>query len=164
MRLIVFIIAFMVSYLSFSQVDYPFISIDENGKTTVVLTIDQARIIDNKLEILNLLVESKEFEKDISELSLKVVNEKDEVIAKQGLKISKLYKLLDNNDDEIINLKEQINLYQLNNSILINRVENKDKEIDIHLDRIETLEKKTFWGSILSGTIIVTLLSFLVIN
>lgn len=161
MKNIFLIIMIMLSTISLSQ-EYPIISVDDEGNSLVVFTIDQAREIDNKLEILKLIVESEKLSGDFRDISVQVIDEKKRIILKQDIKIMSLNQLISNKDKQIENLNNQIMLFENSESLLLQKVENKDKEIKLHLDRIDTLEKRTFWGTIGSSAIILTLLTLLV--
>ena len=147
----IFLIIFMIiSLSSFSQIndkfdfriDYPIIKTDTLGKKIVILTLEQAKYVDNRLDILNLLEKSNELTNDIDSVFIKIINEKEKVIANQGIKINKMDSLLVNKDEQVDNLKKQILLYQMSESTYILELENKNSEIDLHLDRIDKLEKK----------------------
>lgn len=143
-------------------IEYPLISIDSLGNKIVILTMEQAKFIDNKLDVLNLLQDSDDLISDMDSICIKVINEKDQIIAKQDIKISKMDSLLVNRNDQIDNLKQQISIYEQSESILLQQLDNKDIVIDLHLDRIDKLEKKTLWGGITGGAIIVTLVAILI--
>lgn len=173
MKKILITLAFMmVSFLSFSQVIdslpvsdstyYPLITIDSLGNKIVILTMEQAKYVDNRLDILNLLQESSNLINDIDSICVKVINDKDDIIAKQGMKITKMDSLLINKDEQVDNLKRQVNTYQLSEFTYIQELNNKNTEIDLHLDRIDKLEKKNLWGGITGGVIITTLIAILV--
>lgn len=173
MRKILLLIFMMMSLLSFSQtidmslsqIDstyYPLITTDSIGNKIVILTIEQAKYVDNQLDILNLLQESSDLINDIDSVCVKVINEKDFIIANQDIKISKMDSLLVNRDEQIDNLKQQIVTYQLSEYTYIQELRNKDSEIELHLNRIIDLEKKALLGGVTSGLIITALVTLLI--
>ena len=173
MKKILLLIFMMMSLLSFSQtIDmslpqsdstyYPLVTTDSIGNKIVILTIEQAKYVDNQLDILNLLQESSDLINDIDSVCVKVINEKDDIIAKQDIKISKMDSLLVNRDEQIDNLKQQILVYQMSEMTYIQELQNKDSEIELHLDRISDLEKKTLWGGVAGGVIITALVTLLI--
>jgi hypothetical protein len=135
---------FMIfSIIGFSQ-EYPMYIKDESGKDVVILTIEQVQKLDNQTDLIP-LYEKLVGQGNISEdICLKVVNEKEQVIAKQDLIIKNLDNLTNNKDEQIKNLKEQINNYIAKEILFNKEIENKDKEINLHLDKINTLKGKVW--------------------
>lgn len=140
---------------STSYIEYPRLETDSNGFRVVVMTLEQAATLDNKLDLLKLLEDYKLSVDKYDSIFIKVINEKDNIIAIQNIQISKMTELLDIKDDQIENLKSQISNYLLKEITYESELLNKNEEIDLHLERIRRLENKILWGGIGSGVIIV---------
>ena len=164
-KLIIFLTFFLFSFNSFSQeIDYPIIQVDSLGKTVITMTIEQAQVLDNKADLLDLLEKANSQMINVDSVCVRIVNEKEEVIIKQDLKINELTNLINNKDEQIENLKRRITDYQLKEILFKMEIENKDKEINLHLGEIKRVKRKSLVGGITGGAIIVTLVSFLLIK
>ena len=161
-KLIIFLTLFLCTLTSFSQqIDYPVIHVDSLGKSVITMTIEQAQILDNKAELLALFEKANSQMDNVDSVCIRVINEKDEVIAKQDIQISELKDLVDNKNEQIENLQRRIIDYQLKEILFKKEIENKDKEINLHLGEIRRVKTKSLIGGITGGVIIVTLTSFL---
>ena len=157
---VLFIFIFCIS--SYSQVEYPRIEKDTLGQVFVVMTIEQAQDIDNRLELLSLFENLNAQIGDYDSLCIKVINEKDKVIATQDIKIKNLNSLNDNKDAQIDNLKQQISEYQKKEATYQQEIENKDKEIKLHKEKIFKQKTKMIVGSSIGGALIVSLVALIV--
>ena len=111
MRKLLALIMLMFTTLAFSQrkeIDYPRYEVDSLGQKVVVITVRQAMILDNNSDLLILLkkqvVEMNEYE----DICVKVINDKEVVISKMTVQISKLEKDLVVKDDKIKILQDEI--------------------------------------------------------
>jgi hypothetical protein len=147
-----------------SPIGYPKLETDSNGVRVVIMTLEQAAKLDNKLDLLKLLEDYKLSVSNLDSIFVKVVVEKDNIIAMQNFQISKMSELLDNKDSQIENLRLQISNYVLKEITYESELRNKNKEIDLHLKRIRNLENKVLWGGIGSGFIIVVTTVFAIIS
>jgi hypothetical protein len=147
-----------------SPIEYPKLETDSNGVRVVIMTLEQAAKLDNKLDLLKLLEDYKLSVSNLDSIFVKVVVEKDNIIAMQNFQISKMSELLDNKDSQIENLRLQISNYVLKEITYESELRNKNKEIDLHLKRIRNLENKVLWGGIGSGFIIVVTTVFAIIS
>ncbi len=164
-KLIIFLTFFLFSFNSFSQeIDYPIIQVDSLGKTVITMTIEQAQVLDNKADLLDLLEKANSQMINVDSVCVRIVNEKEEVIIKQDLKINELNNLVNNKDEQIENLQRRITDYQLKEVLFKMEIENKDKEINLHLGEIKRVKRKSLIGGITGGAIIITLTSFLLIK
>jgi predicted DNA binding CopG/RHH family protein len=164
-NIIIFLTFFLFSFNSFSQeIDYPIIQVDSLGKTVITMTIEQAQVLDNKADLLDLLEKANSQMINVDSVCVRIVNEKEEVIIKQDLKINELNNLVNNKDEQIENLQRRITDYQLKEVLFKMEIENKDKEINLHLGEIKRVKRKSLVGGITGGAIIVTLVSFLLIK
>jgi hypothetical protein len=109
MKIILTLLTFLIiSITSFSQIDYPRFDIDSMGQKVVVMTIEQAQILNNKAQLLSLLEQLDVQINNYDSICIKVINEKEIVIAKQDIQINNLKELANNKDQQIENLQEQI--------------------------------------------------------
>ena len=162
-KLIILFTLFLFTLTSFSQqIDYPVIHVDSLGNTVITMTIEQAQILDNKTDLLYLIEKANSQMVDVDSVYIRVVNEKEEVIIKQDIQISELKDLVDNKDDQIENLQRRITDYYLKQILFKKEIENKDKEINLHLGEIRRVKRRSLIGGITGSAIIITLTSFLI--
>lgn len=161
-KLIILFTLFLFTLTSFSQqIDYPVIHVDSLGNTVITMTIEQAQILDNKTDLLYLMEKANSQMVDVDSVCIRVVNEKEEVIIKQDIQISELKDLVDNKDDQIENLQRRITDYHLKEILFKKEIENKDKEINLHLGEIRRVKRRSLIGRIAGSAIIITLTSLL---
>lgn len=161
-KIIIFLSFLLFSINCFSQkIDYPIIHIDSTGLTVITMTIEQAQILDNKAELLELVEKANSQMNNVDSVCIKVINEKDEVIAKQDIQISELRGLIDNKDKQIDNLQKRIIDYKLNEILFKTEIDNKDKEINLHLGEITRVKRKSLLGGVAGGVVIIVLTSLL---
>lgn len=161
-KLIILFTLFLFTLTSFSQqIDYPVIHVDSLGNTVITMTIEQAQILDNKTDLLYLIEKANSQMVDVDSVCIRVVNEKEEVIIKQNIRIIELKDLVDNKDEQIENLQRRITDYHLKEILFKKEIENKDKEINLHLGEIRRVKRRSLIGGITGGAIIITLTSFL---
>ena len=164
MKKILLLAVLLISLNVFTQIDYPRFDVDSLGQTVVIMTIEQAQVLDNKAEMLALFESMNSDINEYQEFCVKVINEKEEVIAKQDIQIRNLSDLSINKDDQIENLKSQILNYQLKESKWIKEVENKDKEIKLHKEKIDDQRNKMILGGSIGGAIISGLIAIIILN
>lgn len=162
MKRMILLLTMLLTFSAFSQIEYPIIEKDSLGNAVVVFSIEQAQDIDNKLELLELLEKMDGQILDYDSLCIKVINEKDEVIAKQDIQIKKMTKLLDNKDDQVLNLKSQIIDYQVKEETYKRQLENKDREIELHEEKIKDQRNRMILGGSLGGAIIAGLVYLII--
>jgi len=159
MRKIIFLLTFLlISMNILSQtIDYPRFETDSLGQKVVVMTIEQAQKLDNDTDMLSLF---EKLDSDISSydsICVKVISEKDIVIAQQTVQINQLKSLVENKDDQIVNLQSQINDYKNKELGYIKEISNKNEEINLHLDKIRDQKIKMIVGGGLGGLTIIGL-------
>jgi peptidoglycan hydrolase CwlO-like protein len=165
MRKIISLLVILLSFNSiFSQIEYPRYDIDSLGQKVVVITIEQARVLNNKADLLSLFDQLSIQINEYDSVCLKVISEKEIIIAKQDIQISNFKDLVDNKDQQIENLKTQVNNYQLKEIMFSKEIENKDKEISIYKDKISDQRNRMILGGTIGGAIIVGLITLLIIN
>ena len=162
MKKMILLLTMLLTFSAFTQIEYPIIEKDSLGNTVVIFSLEQAQDIDNKLELLELLEKMDGQILDYDSLCVKVVNEKDEVIAKQDIQIETMTKLLDNKDDQVLNLKSQIIDYQAKEETYKKQLENKDREIELHEKKIKDQRNRMVIGGSIGGAIITGLVYLII--
>lgn len=163
MKRILAIIAFwFISISAYSQSDYPRFETDSLGNKIVLMTIEQAQKLDNNTDLLVLFEKMNADIGDYDKVCVKVINEKDVVINSQTVQISKLKEALLNRDEQIENL-QKTNSKQANLIVSLEKtIDNKDREINLHLGEIKRVKSKSLIGGIIGGTSIIGLIIALI--
>jgi uncharacterized protein (DUF3084 family) len=166
MKSILLIFALIISLCSYSQnIDYPKFEIDSLGQQVVVMTIEQAQALDNNSELLLLFEKLNSQMTDYDSVCVKVINDKDNVIASQKMEISNLKKSLENKDDQITSLQGEISGYVKKISILELEVQNRQNLVDVKDKQIKRLKTKMILGGAGGGLAIIGLiLGIILIN
>lgn len=160
MRKLLALIMLMFTTLAFSQrkeIDYPRYEVDSLGQKVVVITVRQAMILDNNSDLLILLkkqvVEMNEYE----DICVKVINDKEVVISKMTVQISKLEKDLVVKDDKIKILQDEILALVAKLKLSDEQLTNRDDVIKTMNKQMSKLKTKMIIGGIGGGIIIVAL-------
>jgi hypothetical protein len=160
MRKLLALIMLMFTTLAFSQqkeIDYPRYEVDSLGQKVVVITVRQAMILDNNSDLLILLkkqvVEMNEYE----DICVKVINDKEVVISKMTVQISKLEKDLVVKDDKIKILQNEILALVAKLKLSDEQLANRDDVIKTMNKQMSKLKTKMIIGGIGGGIIIVAL-------
>ena len=160
MRKLLALIMLMFTTLAFSQrkeIDYPRYEVDSLGQKVVVITVRQAMILDNNSDLLILLkkqvVEMNEYE----DICVKVINDKEVVISKMTIQISKLEKDLVVKDDKIKILQDEILALLAKLKLSDEQLTNRDDVIKTMNKQMSKLKTKMIIGGIGGGIIIVAL-------
>ena len=160
MRKLLALIMLMFTTLAFSQrkeIDYPRYEVDSLGQKVVVITVRQAMILDNNSDLLILLkkqvVEMNEYE----DICVKVINDKEVVISKMTVQISKLEKDLVVKDDKIKILQDEILALVAKLKLSDEQLTNRDDIIKTMNKQMSKLKTKMIIGGIGGGIIIVAL-------
>lgn len=164
MKKILTILLILFSIISYSQDEYPILERDSIGNKYVTFTIEQAKEIDNKLDILNVLENMSITSDSINSTYIKIINEKNIIIAQQKIIISKKNDKLDIKDDKIDNLKRQIVNYQASEVLFDKELLAKNSIIKSKNDEIKKIKKKVLWGSVTVGAILTSLLAILIVK
>lgn len=164
MKTLFIIIAILFSTISFAQIEYPMIKIDETGREVVIMTLEQAQKLDNDSDLLKLYKELDDECAKRDAICIQVVNDKDKVIASQTVEIAKLSQYTNNKESQIATLQNTINEYKNNNSILIAQAVNRQDLITEKDNIIGNMKSKMLWGSIGSGVITISLAILLIIK
>jgi hypothetical protein len=161
-KIILIISIILLSVCSYSQIDYPRYEVDSFGKTVVVMTIEQARRLDNSMDLLSLFEEMNSDLISYDSLCVKVINEKDKVISIQSMEISKLKENLNVKDAQITSLQNQIDLYVKNEILWGEQIKIKQDEIDIKKKQVKDLRLVSIVGGITAGSVIVGLVAAII--
>ena len=160
MRKLLALIMLMFTTLAFSQkkeIDYPRYEVDSLGQKVVVITVRQAMILDNNSDLLILLkkqvIEMNEYE----DICVKVINDKEVVISKMTVQISKLEKDLVVKDDKIKILQDEILALVAKLKLSDEQLTNRDDVIKTMNKQMSKLKTKMIIGGIGGGIIIVAL-------
>lgn len=160
MRKLLALIMLMFTTLAFSQkkeIDYPRYEVDSLGQKVVVITVRQAMILDNNSDLLILLkkqvIEMNEYE----DICVKVINDKEVVISKMTVQISKLEKDLVVKDDKIKILQDEILALVAKLKLSDEQLTNRDDVIKTMNKQMSNLKTKMIIGGIGGGIIIVAL-------
>lgn len=165
MKNILILLISLFSLNLFSQaIDYPIIHVDSLGKTVVTMTIEQAQILDNKAELLELIEKANSQMVSMDIICINVINDKDAIIARQDIQIDDLKSLAGNKDEQIENLQKQIIDYKMSEILFNKELFNKDKEIELHIGEVKRVKRKMTFGGIASGVIIAALATIIIVN
>jgi peptidoglycan hydrolase CwlO-like protein len=154
--IILFIMFFAIT--ANAQISYPRYEKDSLGQTVVLLTVEQAQALDNSTDLLALFRKLDAQLVDYDSICLKVVAEKDIVIAEQTVQINKLKETLQVKNDEIDNLQKRLLEKDKKIVNLETEIKNKDREIDLHLGEIGRVKRNAWIGGSLGGLSIVGLI------
>ena len=159
----ILILFLLLTINSFSQIYYPKYSVDSLGQNVIVMTIPQAMRLDNNSELLGLFEKLNSQLGEYDSVCVKVITDKEKVIAVQKLEITKLKESLNNKDVQIKNLQNQISKYIITIGILEQEVENRNSVISEKDLQIRGLKTKMIFGGIGGGTIIIGLILGLIL-
>ncbi|MFW6028998.1 MAG: hypothetical protein ACOCRO_01960, partial [Halanaerobiales bacterium] len=91
----------LMSFTFYGQEEFPRFEQDSLGNKYIAISMEQARYIDNKLDILKLLQDNDMLQFGLDSLNVQVVTDLETVIAKQSIQIKNLRQLVDNKDEQI---------------------------------------------------------------
>lgn len=140
------------------KIEYPRYEVDSLGQKIVTMTIQQAMKLDNDSELLSLFKRQSLEMADYETLCIKVISDKDDVIAKLNISIGRLDNQLTTKDQKITTLQNEILEYVKNNGILQAQVDNRQKDIDEKNTQLRKLKTKMVIGGGLGGMAVVSLL------
>lgn len=167
LTLIIGMILSLSAYSQYSQpkIDYPRFEIDSLGQQVLVMTIEQAQNLDNGTDLLVLLQKQNTQMGQYDSVCVKVINDKEKVIASQKMEIAKLKESINNKDLQIKALQGEVASYLKKILILEDEVTNRQKVIDEKNLQLKKMKTKMIFGGIGGGVAIIGLiLGFLVIH
>jgi hypothetical protein len=148
-KIILTTLIILISFISYSQTQYPIIK-EENGEKVLVLTIKQANILASKVELLELYENYFEERNDFDKLLIEVIDKQNNIIYDQDISISLL-------NDNILTKDEKIR-------ILIQQLELMENiPTDVLVVKDDKLEKKLKRQKIISGSLGVLVIILLIL-
>lgn len=165
LTLIIGMIFSLSAYSQYSQpkIDYPKYETDSLGHQVLVMTIEQAQSLDNGSDLLILLQKLNTQMGDYDSVCVKVINDKEQVIASQKMEIAKLKESINNKDLQIKALQGEIVSYLKKILILEEQVTNRQQVIDEKNLQIRKMKTKMIVGGFGGAVAIVGLILGLVI-
>ncbi len=168
MKTILSLIVGLIFSLSLSAqvskpIEYPKFEVDSNGEQVVVMTITQAQSLDNGTDLLLLLEKLNTQMGDYDSICIKVINDKDLVIASQKVEISKLRESLNNKDEQIKALQGEVASYLKKIMILEDQLTNRQQVIDEKNLQIRKMKTKMIFGGIGGSVAIIGLVLGLIL-
>lgn len=161
MRKLFTLLMTLVFTTMFSQVTqkikYPRFEVDSLGQKVIVMTIPQAMKLNNNSNILEKFEQLQEEMQDYENICVKVINEKDEVIAKLDVVITKQDSQLVKKDEKINALQQEIIGWMQKNQILQTEVVNRQNVIDEKNKQLSRLKTKMVVGGIGGSVVIIGL-------
>ena len=152
MKNIFIILMTLVMTSAFSQMEtvpaikYPKFEIDSLGQKVIVMTIPQAMKLNNNSDLLEKFEAQDIKMKEYETLCVKVISEKDDVIAKLNVTIGHQDGQLLVKDEKIKSLQGEILGWMERNKILEGQLANRQKVIDEKDKQLGRLKTKMFIG------------------
>lgn len=163
-NIILFLIGMMISLPIFSQkISYPRYEIDSNGRKVVVMTIEQAQKLDNSTDLLKLIEELNINIGSYDSVCIKVINDKEKIIASQKIEIDIFKNIVNNRNEQIISLQNQILAYEKKIKLMQEESGIKDQIVTEQDKQIKKLKTKMVIGGIGSGAAIIALILVLIL-
>jgi hypothetical protein len=159
-KFLLLIVGLVLSLSAYSQtkIDYPKFETDLNGQQVLVMTIEQAQALDNSTDLLVLLEKQSTQIGTYDSICVKVINDKDQVIASQKMEIAKLKESINNKDQQIKALQGEIASYLKKILILEEEVTNRQKVIDEKNLQLRKMKTKMVAGGLGGGVAIIGLI------
>ncbi len=140
------------------EIKYPRFETDSLGRKVIVMTIPQAMKLNNNSDLLEKFEAQDIKMKEYETLCVKVISEKDEVIAKLNVTIGKQDEQLIVKDEKIESLQGEILGWMEKNGILQAQVDNRQKLIDEKDNQLSRLKTKMVIGGGLGSLAIIGLI------
>ena len=162
MRKLFTILMTLIFTTMFSQVTqeikYPRFEKDSLGQKVIIMTIPQAMKLNNNSNILEKFEKLQAEMQDYENICVKVINEKDEVIAKLDFVITKQDQQLLEKDGKIKALQGEILAWMEKNNVLEKQLANRQQVIDEKDKQLRRLKTKMVVTGIGGLVVIVGLL------
>jgi hypothetical protein len=130
----------------FGQTEYPCFKTDSVGQKLVIMTIEQAQSLDNNTDLIPLFEKMTGQISQVDSSCIKTIEDKDRIIDSQSKQVKSQKDLLDNKKIEIENINLQLLNCKATEDTYKKELENKNKEIDLHLGQINKLKGRIFVG------------------
>ena len=165
LTLIIGVILSLSAYSQYSQpkIDYPRFEIDSLGQQVLVMTIEQAQNLDNGADLLVLLQKQNTQMGQYDSVCVKVINDKEQVIASQKMEIAKLKESINNKDLQIKALQGEVVSYLKKILILEDQVNNRQQVIDEKNLQLRKMKTKMIVGGFGGGVAIIGLILGLIV-
>jgi len=163
-KLLVLLLGVFLTCTSYAQLSYPRFETDSLGQKVIVLTIEQAQALDNQTDLLVLFEKLNGQLGDYDSACLKVVNDKDRVIASQEIQISTCKKDIETRNALLKNMNIQLQKYLGKIKSLESTITNKDAEIKLHLGEIKRVKKNSLLKTGIGGVVILGLITGIILK
>jgi hypothetical protein len=140
------------------EIKYPRFDVDSLGQKVVIMTIPQAMKLNNNSNLLEKFEKLSGEMKDYETICVKVINEKDETIAKLDIVITKQDGQLVVKDEKINALQGEILDWMKKTGALEKQLTNRQEVIDEKDKQLSRLKTKMVIGGIGGSVIIGALL------
>jgi hypothetical protein len=140
------------------QIKYPRFEVDSLGQKVIIMTVPQAMKLNNNSNILEKFEKLQAEMQDYENICIKVIDEKDKVIARLDVVITKQDNQLVVKDEKIKALQGEILAWMEKNNILEKQLANRQEVIDEKDKQLSRLKTKMVVGGIGGSAIIVGLL------
>ena len=158
MKKLIAIILLFFAASAYAQIDYPRYEKDSLGQNVVVMTIAQAQALDNATDLILLFEKLNSQIAGYDSVCVKVVSEKDRIIAEQTIQINKLKEACDGKDQQIVELKKIIDKRDETILVLDQQVK-KSEEIElVYKKEVRRLKTKMIVGGSFGGLTIIGLI------
>jgi len=154
---IAILLMFCTSFL-FSQLAYPRYEVDSLGQKIILMTIEQAQALDNNSDLLKLFENLDTQLSDYDEICIRVIGQKDAVIAAQDVQMKTLKESLYNKDSVIVNLQLSLAKTEAKVQSLERELLKKDDEINLHKDELVRVKTNMWIGGSTSTLAIIGLI------
>jgi chromosome segregation ATPase len=146
------IISSIFIFIIFAQkLEYPRIETDLLGNKIVLLTIDQAHKIDNKLELLKLFEKQSIQFDSLNFAYIKVIDELNSQVTFLELNVKTLKEQINDNNKQIHNLKKQLDNEKSSNELCEYQKNTKDEEIKILKKELKKQKFQKVVGFVVGG-------------
>jgi len=161
MRKLFTILTMLIFTTMFSQVTqeikYPRFEKDSLGQKVIIMTIPQAMKLNNNSNILEKFEKLQAEMQDYENICIKVIDEKDKVIARLDVVITKQDGQLVAKDDKIKALQGEILAWMEKNNVLEKQLANRQQVIDEKDKQLSRLKTKMVVGGIGGSVVIIGL-------
>ena len=141
-----------------SGIKYPKFEVDSLGQKVIVMTIPQAMKLNNNSDLLNKFEAQGIKMKEYETLCVRVISEKDIVIAKLNTTIIKQENQLSEKDEKIKALQGEILGWMERNKVLESQLANRNQIIDEKNKQLSTLKTKMIIGGGLGSLALIGLI------
>jgi predicted nucleic acid-binding Zn-ribbon protein len=139
------------------EIKYPRFEKDSLGQKVIIMTIPQAMKLNNNSNILEKFEKLQAEMQDYENICIKVIDEKDKVIARLDVVITKQDGQLVAKDEKIKALQGEILAWMEKNNVLEKQLANRQQVIDEKDKQLSRLKTKMVVGGIGGSVVIIGL-------